>query len=533
MIKIVRPNSWDFGSPTVSLVDCHSHGIDGDWMAKMAAAEIFKDFEGLRPAPKHSLIHLIALGDADFYGMNKNADIFYKSARQLELPLGDWSRIKISPKGKEAYWEEKSADTFADRTHVGNLERANTFVTHGNVFKNHKNKPFERDELDPITNKPTGKKLPADKVFGHVKAAAHNDRMNRVELMIEVPHGPDWDDDLEKMANDQEIEFSMAGLVPFDICDACGHKAKKRENYCDHLRLYPTALLKSGHQIGAVNDWTTFFDISRVVRRADRIALGLMKVASELGGFMSGADLAFDPMFARELPIELLGMYQPTSVSRRIDILRKAAAIEKLVPMKGLKVNPRAVKSHKNPEAKKTRMEKLSQLRGRGMADLPDAFKVLADNGICLDVEDFTTLVMGTEKAAQIQELIKQATQLLPGIFQAALSNSEVSENTNYDPSRSVCSAGMRKVAGDLTADLSLEPEASGVRCVNNTIRAVPITAIDTGVDRNMGEPEAAARALALEYASYKLAFLDHISEHRPQFLDYFVEAAVVQNYYR
>jgi hypothetical protein len=85
----------------------------------------------------------------------------------------------------------------------------------------------------------------------NVKAAAHNDKMDRVELLIEVPHGKDWDDDLEKLANGQDIPWSMAAKVAYDICSACGHKARTRDDYCPHLQSDLTSMLKTGHVVGA------------------------------------------------------------------------------------------------------------------------------------------------------------------------------------------------------------------------------------------------------------------------------------------
>jgi hypothetical protein len=81
MIKIVLPSSFGFDDPIAQLVDCHSKGIDSSWLIKRAAAGVFRDWENIKAAKDHSLIHLIALGDAETYGGNRNGDWFYKSAR--------------------------------------------------------------------------------------------------------------------------------------------------------------------------------------------------------------------------------------------------------------------------------------------------------------------------------------------------------------------------------------------------------------------------------------------------------------------
>ncbi len=58
--------------------------------------------------------------------------------------------------------------------------------------------------------------------------------------------------------------------VPFDECTLCGNKARKRSQYCDHLRNEMNALQSNGIRVGAINWYPKFFDISRVVRGAEK-----------------------------------------------------------------------------------------------------------------------------------------------------------------------------------------------------------------------------------------------------------------------
>lgn len=491
MIKLVLPSSWDFGEPTSKLVDFHSRGIDSDWMVKRAAAGVFREFKGLKPDPGHALIHLIAMGDAEYLGLNKNADFFFGSARELDLPHEDWSRIRITPPDGEPYWQEKSAATFGNRTHVGNKERCHTFKTHGHVFKDHKNKAFERKTKD-------GKIIKADKIYGSVKAAAHNDAMHRVELMIQVPYGPDWDSDLEKMARGEEVEFSMAGLTPADICSVCGHKAKSRDEYCDHLRLHPTALLKSGHVIGAVNDHMTFFDISRVNRRADRIAVGLdlIKAASHDNAVTLSADLGF----------QLYG-HGP---SEKPSLLSKAADIEKIMPVK-----PGIKPQFLNPKLKQ---EKLAELH----KDLPAAYRALAEARVCLDLNDFVLLAGGSEKYAQAQSLIAAATPGLTTLF-----NEVDPARLNLDaycPDRETPSNSFRKCASVLAESASIDPQALASRAIQQAITGHQVQIKQA---HTVGEEP---QFLLNEYASYALAFIDYVSRLEPDLTDHFIESCVAQN---
>lgn len=68
--------------------------------------------------------------------------------------------------------------------------------------------------------------------------------------------------------------------VAFDVCSICGNKAKRRDEYCNHIRLDKKKIYPDGKQPYMINYNPTFFDISIVKRRADRIAYVLDKVAS-------------------------------------------------------------------------------------------------------------------------------------------------------------------------------------------------------------------------------------------------------------
>lgn len=68
--------------------------------------------------------------------------------------------------------------------------------------------------------------------------------------------------------------------VAFDVCSICGNKAKKSSDYCEHIRRDKKKIYPDGRQPYMINYNPTFFDISVVRRRADRIAYVLSKVAS-------------------------------------------------------------------------------------------------------------------------------------------------------------------------------------------------------------------------------------------------------------
>lgn len=68
--------------------------------------------------------------------------------------------------------------------------------------------------------------------------------------------------------------------VAYDICSICGNKAHKASDYCEHIRYHKKEVFPDGKQAYMINENPTFFDISIVKHRADRIAYVLDKVAS-------------------------------------------------------------------------------------------------------------------------------------------------------------------------------------------------------------------------------------------------------------
>lgn len=246
MIKIVDPSGFNFDQPITSLVEVHSRGIDSGWLKKSAAV-LTKELSDIRPEPGRTFMHLIALGDSEYYGSNRNGDIFPKQAN------------------------EKYHDTF---------------VKHANFYRHHKNKPHL-----------------GHTIYGNVKAAAHNPEMHRVELIISIDNekAPDT---IQKVAAGEDLKVSMACAVPYDVCSVCNHKASTTADYCDCLKKYATQMLSDGRVVGMINEQPKFFDISEVSRNADRIAFSLRKVASVTSHIFS-ADLA--DSLGITAPIEMLG----------------------------------------------------------------------------------------------------------------------------------------------------------------------------------------------------------------------------------
>ena len=215
MIKIIDPASFAFHEPVAMLVELHSRGPDKDWMTKRAAL-FTKEIAALRPEPGHSFIHMTSLGAGETYSTNRNGDYFNEAPTKFPLPFP-----------KDASVRELDLVAGLVNTHP-------TFLQ-GHVFKHHRN------------DNPAG-------AIGKIAAQAYNHDMHRGELIIKVPHGREWDADLQKIASGGQVPFSMAVRVPTDFCSSCGNRARSRAEYCEHLRDHLTDIIKTGHQIFAVND---------------------------------------------------------------------------------------------------------------------------------------------------------------------------------------------------------------------------------------------------------------------------------------
>ena len=168
----------------------------------------------LKPDKDHFMVHLIAVGDQEHYGPNRNGDAFPKKACQ---------------------------------------DYHDTFVKNGYFFREHNNK-------DP-KNK-----------LGDVKASKYNEKMGRVELLI---HGnkelcPDVYDSVKE---GKSRAFSMSCYVPYDISSITGKKqasVNEYDEYCKHkMNQYIPEFKKYAY---VINDQPKWFDISDVAKPADRIA---------------------------------------------------------------------------------------------------------------------------------------------------------------------------------------------------------------------------------------------------------------------
>jgi hypothetical protein len=190
--------------------------IEDEQHVKQASSSCITEdlIRGNRPDEDHFMVHLIAMGDGETYGQNRNGD----------------------------FWPKEANQKYHD-----------TFVKKGHFFREHNNR-------DP------------KKAIGIVKASAYNPEMDRIELVI---HGnKDTAEEEYGLAKEgKALSFSMSARVPYDICNVCDNKATKSANYCEHLKHRMNEYIPEFQKFAyAINDKPTFFDISRVANPADRIA---------------------------------------------------------------------------------------------------------------------------------------------------------------------------------------------------------------------------------------------------------------------
>jgi hypothetical protein len=457
MLKIITPGSWSFDEPIAQIIKVSSRGLKGSDLSsfiKRAGHRFADEIQNVKLDEGDVPVHLIAVGSTEFYGPNRNGDGF-----------------------KEATCK---------RDH-------DTFVKHARWYRNHKNK-------NP------------DKSFGLIKASNYNPDMKRIELLVALNSTKEAakrnggllaDEEMEKLANGDDIAVSMACRVPFDVCSGCGNKARNRSEYCTGalckhggLASKIGTVLESGHILHADNPDPTFFDISKVFRPADRIAytMGQLEKAASVGITISGAELAENMQLSTPLDFSLDGKLS-SAVIAQLKLAQQLSDAEGRVAEwahKSVAFSPEVRSSVNIPGAQFVTTTKVAQMT-----------RALAEQGIVLPVEEFLVMVQGdTEKAASVAPQVKQH---LFGVYDRMLSDGSFETAARNNPFISTENTHMgeyRKLASTLAADYSLKLNHIESRIRKATLR---------GVNPLPGVEKAAAftgpgEELARQYALYKVA---------------------------
>lgn len=472
MFKTIHTGSYDFGVQPVSLVDIHSRGVDSAWMQKRAAA-LTKELKQIRPEMNKTALHLIAMGATEDYGPNRNADGFRRQ------PLRD---------------------------------RHDTFVKEGHVYKHHKNK-------DP------------QKASGQIKFSSFNEPMKRVELIVSVDNDK-WANELEKLASGEDLSFSMAAKVPFDVCSICANEAPTRAHYCSCVRKMAGQVLADGRAVYVDNPNPTFFDISGVFRPADRIAYQLQKVAS--ASTLTGADLAelegLVPTFSSPAPLRhSKNTWQKRATLRKLSDIEKE--IEVTAPGRpGTILDLSSALSPCGEALSDSDVETLSQ----GTQDRIDKLMgALGQVRVSLPLRDFIRIVMGDDTGGVSYSDIESH---LPGVFSRILADNpeDVVSDGTYDPGgcMSELPMSLQGIISKMIPGLSLAEEPVQKRTTMVIIRNLPKPQLTSGKgirSIKIATDNTGAEFIAREYAKYKLSFLADVMEKEGSEL--MSRLGVLQNY--
>ena len=269
-IKAFSPDHFNHGDVApFEILHFSSFGLD---RAQVKRANMFsKLVDGYVPSRDKTAVHTIAMTASEKFGFNRNGD--------------GWKRANLI------------------RDHP-------TFISHAKVFRHHKN-------------------TPGDDSYGVVKAAAYNEDMDRVELLMELDNSK-YAEELGLLERNGSYPVSMACKIAHDVCSICENKAKTPKEYCQHVKQSLGKILDDGRAVGVDNPSSTFFDISRVIRPADRVAYTL-KTASAgiIGGAALAEQLGYAVEFTEAIGATLNCSYK--SAQEKQEILQKISKMEKRI----------------------------------------------------------------------------------------------------------------------------------------------------------------------------------------------------------
>lgn len=382
-IKAFSPDHFNLGSESpFEILRFSSKGLDS---GQEKRANMFsKLIDGYTPSRDKTAVHTIAMTASEKFGFNRNGD--------------GWKRANLQ------------------RDHP-------TFTSHAKVFRHHKN-------------------TPADPSFGVVKAAAYNDEMDRVELLMELDNSK-CAEELSLLERNGSYPVSMACKIAHDVCSICSNKAKTPREYCWHVKEALGKILDDGQVVGVDNPNSTFFDISRVIRPADRVAYTLKKASACLsGGAALAEELGYSMTDFQSLEASVSCSLKSSEEKRRI--LEKLSKMEKRID--GV---ARPMIMDCQDEVEKV----VKKLSSYVPTYLDSVMRGLSDNGVMLRPSEFYTLMTGSSLSpSQASSFNKSATHdgLAAGV---ALDSSDgLVSSSLYEPSSMKVSGKIAELCSSLAS---------------------------------------------------------------------------------
>jgi len=361
MIKAFSPDHFNLGDEAQSeILKFSSTGLDS---GQIKRANMFSRLiDGYAPARDKTAVHTIAMTASERFGFNRNGD--------------GWKRANL-------------------------LRDHPTFISHAKVFRHHKNTP-----LDPS--------------YGTVKAALYNDEMDRVELLMELDNSK-CAEELALLERNGSYPVSMACKIAHDVCSICENKAKTPKEYCWHVKEALGKIMDDGKIVGVDNPNSTFFDISRVIRPADRVAYTLKTASAAVAG---GAALAEELGYSQDqipfLEATLVSNVKYSEQKRRI--LEKLSKMEKKI--EGI-ARPALLDAPDEVE------DAVAKLASYVPAHLDSVMRGLSDNGVVLRPSELHLLMTGT-RIARDQAAAFDKTATARGI--SSFSQDELVSSSLYEP---------------------------------------------------------------------------------------------------
>lgn len=358
------------GEPTLQIVRPQD-SMDGHTKIASEALEYIKD---VKPVPGKTIILVLAMTAGEYYGANRNGDAW------PEEPLVVGPSV-IGP-------EDVLPKNYK------------TFETHANVFKHHVNK-------DP------------EKAIGKVLKAFYNWDMHRVELLLALDNLK-ASGMLQRIEREDPVAVSMGCRVKKDICSICGNPAPTRKFYCVHARDLG-GYMPDGRRKFVWNPKPVFFDISGVLRPADRLGFMMKKVAGALGT-LSAAEL---------------GEYIEKT-SQKIANLHKLSVIDKILRGDiGALKDSQGLMQFKNAIAEPAAMlsEPMNDDTLRQMAQYrpTELFSSLAAMGIVPSLPEFLKMFVWKldPSAAVPEEALQNAVSSMPSVFNLLANSPELLDEIN------------------------------------------------------------------------------------------------------
>lgn len=288
----------------------------------------------------------------EVYDVRSQDDLIKTASGHADLPEGFvfdpdclylWIRIVSSG---EYYGPNKNGDYFPE---MELFDYYNTFKN-GHPFKNHENKKVEN-------------------AIGQIISVRWNPIMQCVEVFksIDKKIAPEI---ARGYLKGYLTDVSMGCRVPYTICSVCGNKARKKSEFCSHVRDFRMQYLANGERVFEINYKPNFHDSSTVLTGAERVAKAIMIIDSppegaktafqKVASFRSGVT-RYVRLFKDE--VEKVASYQQnvhplllaSDIQKvaSIDVIHKLAEIEKDITGKLLNI---ATVPNENQEAAASKM---------------------------------------------------------------------------------------------------------------------------------------------------------------------------------